>query len=290
MDRDDQARVGRRQVLRIGGGLALAAAVGCSPLRTDPAARRAAAPATGTNRSGVVPADPRADGQPAQGPGDHGQPAQGPLDERDRPDAEPSSDDAHLDGLATVEVLCRDAFGLAAATTGARRHQLRRLTLHHSALALTDARLAPTQLRRHQRFHLDQGWSDIAYHFAVDLRGNVYELRDPRVAGDTFTSYDPAGHLGVVCEGDFDQQRPTDAMLEGAALLLAHAATTYGLDPRSLSGHREHTLTRCPGDHLTARLAELEERVVGLATEGVRRRDVCGAMGRARVEAITQGG
>ncbi len=303
MDRKDEARVGRRQLLRLGGGLALAAAVSCSPLRTEPPARSTAAPAAGTDGNadgGVASADPPADDPPADdppvddppvgGPGTEEPTAEGPLGQDDRPDTEPPADAARRDDLATVEVLCRDAVGLAAATAGARVHRLRWLTLHHSALPLTDHRLAPARLRRHQRFHLDQGWSDIAYHFAVDLRGNVYELRDPNLAGDTFTAYDPVGHLGVVCEGDFDRQQPTDAMLEGAALLLAHAATSYGLAPDSLSGHREHTLTRCPGAHLTARLPELAERVVELAAEGVRRREVCGAAGRARVDAIRQSG
>lgn len=281
-------------MLRLGGGLALAAAVGCSPLRTEPPARRTAAPAAGTDGNadgGAASADPPADGPGAEEPTAEEPTAEEPFSQGDVPDDQPPPDAGHLDDLATVEVLCRDAVGLAAAaTTGARAHRLRRLTLHHSALPLTDNRLAPARLRRHQRFHLDQGWSDIAYHFAVDLRGNVYELRDPNLAGDTFTAYDPAGHLGVVCEGDFDRQQPTDAMLEGAALLLAHAATTYRLAPRSLSGHREHTLTRCPGDHLTARLPELEERVVELAADEVQRRDVCGAAGRARAEVITQVG
>lgn len=300
MDPYDEARVGRRQVLRWGGGLALAAAVGCGPLRTEPAAPRRAAPAAGTPRNGgdgAATADARATGptptDPRSGVAGPDDPRRGAAtgdelpDEDERHAGDRSSDAAHP--AATVEVLCRDAVGLAAAAPGGRPHRLRQLTLHHSALPLVDARRAPAQLRRHQRFHLDQGWSDIAYHFAVDLRGNVYELRDPGLAGDTFTAYDPAGHLGVVCEGDFDQQRPTDAMLEAAALLLAHAATEYGMDPGSLSGHREHTLTRCPGDHLAARLPELRDAAIELAADAVQRRDVCGAAGRARVERIAQG-
>ena len=293
MDPKGQARVGRRQVLRFGGGLALAAAVGCSPLRTEPPARRRAGAPASADRSavdGAADGDERAAGPTPDEPRPGEPTADGRLGRDDPHDAERPSDPADIAGLPTVEVLCRDAVGLTAAAAGARQHRLRQLTLHHTALPLADNRVAPAQLRRHQRFHLEQGWSDIAYHFAVDLRGNVYELRDPSLAGDTFTDYDPAGHLGVVCEGDFDQQQPTDAMLEGAALLLAHAATAYGLAPGSLSGHREHTLTRCPGGHLVARLPELRDRVVELAADPVQRRDVCGATGRARVEAITQGG
>jgi hypothetical protein len=303
LDPYGDARVGRRQVLRWGGGLALAAAVGCAPLRTGPPRRPGASPASPEQSAGegAAPADPQAASSPSGEPrpddpdaGGTGDPEAGGTGD---PEAGGAGDpeaggtgDPLADGTATVEVLCRDAVGLAAATAGGRPHRLRQLTVHHSALPLAANRRAPERLRRHQRFHLDQGWPDIAYHFAVDLRGNVYELRDPGLAGDTFTAYDPDGHLGVVCEGDFDQQHPTEAMLDGAALVLAHAATAYGLDPRSVSGHREHTLTRCPGDHLAARVVELREAVVELTAGTVQRRDLCGAAGRARIEVIARSG
>ena len=36
---------------------------------------------------------------------------------------------------------------------------------------------------------------DIAYHIGVDRDGNLYELRDTAIAGDTDTKYDPTGHF-----------------------------------------------------------------------------------------------
>ena len=65
------------------------------------------------------------------------------------------------------------------------------IALRHTAAALATVAQAPGRLRSHQRFHQEQGWPDIAYHYGIDLAGNVYELRDPRLAGDTFTDYDP---------------------------------------------------------------------------------------------------
>ena len=62
------------------------------------------------------------------------------------------------------------------------------MTIHHSAVALPDNREIIARLQQHQRFHQDdKGWVDIAYHVAVDRDGNIFELRDTAIAGDTAT-------------------------------------------------------------------------------------------------------
>lgn len=278
MDRGGDPLVGRRQLLRWGAALGLAGALGCT--RTggqDPAA----SPGPGRPGTTARPRPPSEKTDAAGGSESAGQQVA---------EADPTTRAGGGAGdLPTVEVLCRDAVGLLAARDGGRPHRLRHLTLHHSALPLTDDRAVAVQLRHHQRFHLEQGWVDIAYHFAVDLRGNIYELRDPAVASDTFTDYDPAGHLGVVCEGDYSQQHPSDAMLEATALVLAHAVTAHRLSPSSLAGHRDHALTGCPGDHLAVHVPELRREVERLTADPVERITVCGADGRARVAAIERG-
>jgi hypothetical protein len=190
-----------------------------------------------------------------------------------------------------VEVICRDALGLVAATAGGRQHRVDRLTLHHTAVELGDNRLAPERLRGHQRFHHQQGWPDIAYHYAVDLRGNVYELRAPGLAGDTFTDYDPTGHFLVVCEGNFDHEQPTDTMLHGVAEILAHAADAYGAPLASLTGHRDHVSgITCPGDNLHPRLGELRAAAETLRAEGPRElSSLCGEEGRQRITQVEAG-
>lgn len=195
---------------------------------------------------------------------------------------EPVTITGHLD------VLCRDALGLAAAAAPVRRQTIDTLTLHHTEVVLERNALAPQRLRRHQRFHQDQGWPDIAYHFAVDLRGNVYELRDPASAGDTFTSYDPAGHLLVVCEGDFNHQQPTDALLAAVATLFASASATYGVPLDRIAGHRDLAPeTTCPGGHLYRHLGAIRRDAVASLRGGTpAMQRICGSEGRRRVAAI----
>ncbi|MBW3659453.1 MAG: peptidoglycan recognition protein family protein [Actinobacteria bacterium] len=163
------------------------------------------------------------------------------------------------------------------------------MTVHHTAVPLGSNPDAPGRLRQHQRYHQSQGWPDIAYHLGVDRRGNVYELRTIRARGDTFTDYDPTGHLLILAEGDFDQQQPTDAQLEGVATLLAWGASAHGLPIDTAGGHRDHASTSCPGDALYARLPDLRRRAVELAGPGVSTRSVCGDEGRAAVARIESG-
>lgn len=283
---DQGAEVDRRELLWAG-ALALAGVLAGCRERDDPSARSdrgtddGAGGAGSDNGGGSRPDRPSASDDPATDDA----PADDPTgDAEDVPEADERDE-------VTVEVICREAIGLAAATEGARAHRIRQLTLHHSAVELGDNRHAPDRLLRHQRHHQEQGWADIAYHYAVDLRGNVYELRDPATVGDTFTDYDPTGHFLVVCEGNYEIEQPTDAMLSAVAELLAHAADEYDVGIDTLTGHRDHDPSvACPGDHLQRRLGELRTRAQQLqADASPRLASVCGEEGRRRVERIRAG-
>lgn len=174
-----------------------------------------------------------------------------------------ASDAASEPGRSTLAVplLCRAAWGAAPPRPAAAGHEPVRLTLHHTAVVLDDNRKAPARLRQHQRYHQDSGFSDIAYHVGVDRNGNVYELRDPSVPGETFTNYDPTGHFLLLAEGEFGAQVPSDAQLEGLAQVIAGVAHSRGIGVETLTGHRDHDPTSaCPGDHLYARLGDLQAR------------------------------
>ena len=276
MEQRHMTPVRRRDLLRWGGALTLAATLGCGP---------------GPDQNGAASSDGAAAAPPQPDASDDDD-APGASDEaEDAPADDAPAEDAPADEVPrpTITVLCRESIALVPAVAGAQPHRPRQLTVHHSAVPLTADRLAPRRLRDHQRHHQSQGWADIAYHLAVDLRGNVYELRDPATAGDTFTGYDPTGHLGVVCEGDYTRQQPSEAMLDALAGTLAHLAGVWQVPADTLSGHRDHTATRCPGDHLYARLPELTREVARLSTPGVDRITVCGAEGRELVAAIEAG-
>ena len=190
-------------------------------------------------------------------------------------------------------MLCRDAWGTRPARAGGRAHTITRMTIHHTGVVLGENRNVTARLRQDQRYHQDElGWIDIAYHIGVDRNGNIFELRTPDLAGDTATSYDPAGHFLVVCEGDFDQEAVTEAQLHGAALAFAWAAQKFGIATDTLAGHRDFTATSCPGANLYTHVSSggLKRRIDDLLAAGtVDLQRVCGPDAAAIVAAIEAG-
>ena len=190
----------------------------------------------------------------------------------------------------TVERICRAAWGAQPPSGDFTRHEIRRLTVHHSAVALTDNAKAPNHLRVYQEDHQQRGWPDIAYHLAVDRHGNVYQCRPIWAVGDTATSYDPTGHLLVLCIGDFDTQALPAAQLSATIDVLAWASARFGVPPRTISGHRDHAATSCPGDALYGYIADgTVRRRVARRVGDVRMVDLCGRAGRRRVRQIESG-
>jgi hypothetical protein len=194
----------------------------------------------------------------------------------------------------STKALCRDSWGAAPARPGGTPHTPNRLTIHHTEVVLGDNANAPARLRQHQRYHQDsQGWTDIAYHLSVDRNGNIYQLRDPALVGDTATDYDPTGHFLVVCEGDFNKEQVTQEQLDGAALAFAWAAEKYGIRTATLTGHRDESAdTTCPGTSLYAHVTsgDLKSRIDSILAAGpVDVPLVCGPEADAMVAEIVSG-
>ncbi|HEX6208153.1 MAG TPA: peptidoglycan recognition family protein [Actinomycetota bacterium] len=201
-----------------------------------------------------------------------------------------------LSGLAAapkrVDVICRRAWRAAPPREGLRRHRIRRLTVHHSAVVLSDNRDAPGRFRGHQRAHFGNGWPDIAYHVLIDRGGNVYRGRSPRFRGDTATDYDPKGHLLVLCEGDFDRQPLSGRQVTALVDVLAWACRRFDVKPSTIRGHGDWASTACPGRRLRRKIrsgrirARVRER---LRRGGVELQVLCGDAGRRRVRRIERG-
>lgn len=198
-----------------------------------------------------------------------------------------------LTSAVSAQLLCREAWGARPPRPGGKRHTITRMTLHHEAVVLGDNRNAPGRLRKDQQYHQDQkGWIDIAYHVGVDRNGNLYELRNTELAGDTATDYDTTGHFLVLCIGDFDQEAVSEAQLHGTALAFAWAAQNFRIKTDTLAGHRDFAQTSCPGANLYAHLSsgDLKRRIdTLLAGGGVNLERFCGPDAAVRVAAIEAG-
>ncbi|NND03662.1 MAG: N-acetylmuramoyl-L-alanine amidase [Acidimicrobiia bacterium] len=189
-----------------------------------------------------------------------------------------------------IEALCRDSWGARAGSGNFDEHTIERMTVHHTARRLDQNSDAPRAIRTHQTFHqVDRGWPDIAYHFIIDLDGNVYECRTTSAVGDTGTNYDPTGHFLVCCEGDFNQQELPEAQRNALVDVLAWASGEFDVDPTTIAGHRDVASTSCPGDNLYP-LIESGELVDAVrarkANGGAELKVVCGDEAFDRVRSI----
>ncbi len=146
-------------------------------------------------------------------------------------------------------------------------HELVRLTYHHTASGGSNPAGAPDRIRGYQRYHQDQGWPDVAYHYLIDQAGRIYEGRPVDAPGDTFTEYDPIGHFLPCLDGNFDVEAPSPESINALVELLAWASQTYGIVPHTLSGHRDHAATTCPGGYAYDLRDEMVSRVEALLAE-----------------------
>jgi hypothetical protein len=192
----------------------------------------------------------------------------------------------------TVKLICRRAWGARPPSGEFHRHRIRRITVHHSAVVLRDNRMAPERFRDHQAAHQARGWPDIAYHILIDRNGHVYEGRPRWARGDTATDYRPRGHLQVLCEGNFERQRPSREQAAALADVLAWAVRRFDVPVGRIRGHRDYASTACPGRRMYRLIADgtLHRRVRRrLRAGGVRLEGICGEAGRDLVSDIEAG-
>jgi N-acetylmuramoyl-L-alanine amidase len=198
---------------------------------------------------------------------------------------------AQAGGPRNVDAICRKAWGARSPRGNFVRHNIHRLTVHHSGAVLRRNREAPSRFRSMQQGHFSEGWPDIAYHILVDRHGNVYRARPTWAKGNTRTNYNPRGHLLVMCIGNFNVQEVPRRQLRGLINVLTWACTRFDVRPRTIGGHREYAATACPGDNLQRLISngKIRRRVRARLDRGVDLDRLCGRAGRRRVRAIERG-
>jgi hypothetical protein len=153
---------------------------------------------------------------------------------------------------------------------------VRLLVVHHSASPNGyAANEVPEILRGFHAFHTGaaKGWPDVAYNFFVDAFGTVWEGRAGSLAGPVRpdATGGSQGWSQICCfVGDHSSEPPTAAAQTSMTALLAALADRYAVDPgttttfvsrgsnkwpagvsvttATIAGHRDVSLTSCPGD------------------------------------------
>ena len=142
-----------------------------------------------------------------------------------------------------------------------RMSPIRHITVHHDGMEpffATDRESVAAHLEGIRRLHRGKGWGDIGYHFAVDPAGRVWEGRPLGWQGAHVKDHNP-GNIGVVVLGNFQQQAPTKAQLDGVRNHVAMLMRVYNVPKSRVHTHREWpgAKTACPGASLQQSLEKI---------------------------------
>ena len=135
---------------------------------------------------------------------------------------------------------------------------IRYVTIHHDGMppfAATDLRAVAARIDLIRRAHLNRNgggvWADIGYHFVIDRAGRVWEARSLGLQGAHVKDQNE-GNIGVLCLGNFEEQRPTEAQLRSLEKFTASLRKRFRVPGHRVLTHREwqSANTLCPGQHL----------------------------------------
>lgn len=117
---------------------------------------------------------------------------------------------------------------------------IRRVTsqiiLHHAA-----ANCTPQEIHK---WHLNNGWTGIGYHFVIAKDGSVFRGRAENWVG-SHASSNNSNSIGICFVGNFENESPTTQQIVAGKELVSFLISKYG--KISIKGHRDVNSTSCPG-------------------------------------------
>jgi len=124
------------------------------------------------------------------------------------------------------------------------------ITFHHSATKGQSIEEIAT-------YHVEQkGWPGIAYHFAINWEGDVFQLQKL----DEITYHSKGRNtesIGIVFVGNFQEKDLPDVAVESAECLVM--GLKESLNIVGVRGHRDVRATLCPGDFAYSKIKYLFE-------------------------------
>ena len=137
------------------------------------------------------------------------------------------------------------------------------VVLHHTGVADIDA-----SAEEINRWHKNNGWVGIGYHYVIRKDGTVEQGRPHWTIGAH--AYGENSHtIGIHVSGDFEEAEPTDAQIESLAMLLANICMDYGLpmDREHIVAHCDLMPTSCCGKNLYNRIEEVIGKAIWYANQ-----------------------
>lgn len=117
--------------------------------------------------------------------------------------------------------------------------QVKRIILHH-------AEASNCTVQDIHRWHLNNGWSGIGYHFFVRKDGTIYRGRPENKLG-AHTSNHNTGSLGICFEGSYNKETMPSEQLRTGQELITYLCDKYSLLKANVYKHKDFNSTDCPG-------------------------------------------
>lgn len=128
-----------------------------------------------------------------------------------------------------------------------KRLATNRIFIHHSATPGKS-----TTVESIRRYHTDvMGWTDVGYHYVVDIDGNCHTGRIIDAIGAHAEGAN-SDSIGICLIGNYDEETPPAAQLTTLMALCCNICKMYGIKPEQIHTHRSVCATSCPGDKLAA--------------------------------------
>ena len=106
----------------------------------------------------------------------------------------------------------------------------------------------------------EKGFADIGYHYVVDRAGRVWQGRDVTKWQGAHVKNHNEGNVGVMCLGNFCEQRPSAAQVAALNRVIVQLMAYYGVPPGRVRTHKEWAPTECPGPSLQASVDAMRRR------------------------------
>ena len=95
------------------------------------------------------------------------------------------------------------------------------------------------------RWHKNNGWCKIGYHFFIDKAGNIYRGREEdKVGAHAYGSN--YNSIGICFEGNYMEEDMSAEQIKAGQELVAYLKNKYAIS--TVQAHRDVCATNCPGD------------------------------------------
>jgi N-acetyl-anhydromuramyl-L-alanine amidase AmpD len=118
-----------------------------------------------------------------------------------------------------------------------KRDKTEMIVLHHAAAK-------SCTVQDVHKWHLNNRWNGIGYHFFISRDGQIFRGRPEDTVGSHAKGYNSKS-IGVCFEGDYTTQTMPKAQLEAGKELVAYLKDKYKIT--TIKGHRDLMATSCPG-------------------------------------------